>query len=154
MSLRATLLAAGAALSITAAARTSDAECADGGAGRVALTSGLGVGAGATGALGVSGILAAADDSRDFHFGIGAAVGIGVTAGLTGIYAVVDASTDCAMVTESDGVVWSIPIVMAVVGSLLPVAVWGASDETGEPADTQQALRSQAPAAAQLTLRF
>jgi hypothetical protein len=112
-------------------ARRANAECADGGAGRVALTSGLAVGAGAASALVTAGVLAAADDSRDFKFGVGAGVGIGVAAGITAIYAVVDASTDCAMVTEADGIVWSIPIVTAVLGALLPLAVWGAADEVG-----------------------
>jgi hypothetical protein len=96
---------------------------------------GMGVGAGAAGALAVAGALSLADDTRDFEFGVGAGVGIGVTAGLSALYTVVDLSTNCGMARESDGIVWSVPIAMLIVGSLLPLAVWGASDEVGEPAE-------------------
>jgi hypothetical protein len=120
-------------------AARADADCGDGGAGRVALTSGLAIGMGAAAALVTSGVLVAADDTREFKFGVGAGVGIGVTAGITAIYAVVDASSQCAMVTEADGIVWTIPIVAALLGALLPVAVWGAADKVGEPEDTTTA---------------
>lgn len=127
-------------------------DCADPRGVRVALTAGLGAGVGAAGALGVSGILAAADDSRDYSFAVGALAGIGVTTGLSAIYALVDGASGCAMV--QDGVAWSIPITMGVVGSLLPLAVWGASPDAGEAeASADQALRA-APAIASVTIAF
>ena len=107
-------------------------SCGDDGPGRVALTTGLGVAAGATGALTSAGIISLADDTREFEFYVGALVGIGVTTGLSAIYAIYDGSTGCAMANDSAlGVVWSVPIVMVIVGGLLPIAVWGASDEVG-----------------------
>src|SRR5262245_29308286 len=110
----------------------------------VGLTAGIGVAAGATGALVVAGIFAAADDTRDFDFGVGAGVGIGVTAGLAAIYTGVELGTNCAMAVESGPpIIWSIPVVLFVVGAALPAAVWGASDEVA-PEQTAAALR-QAP---------
>jgi hypothetical protein len=118
----------------------------------VGLTAGIGVAAGAVGALTVAGILVAADDTRDFDFGVGAGVGIGVTAGLAGIYTAVDLATNCQMAAESGSpVIWSIPIVLFVVGAALPAAVWGASDEV--TAESAAALHA-APAPGGLTVRF
>ena len=101
--------------------------CGDSGGVGVALSGALGVGVGAATALTSAGIISAADD---FEFGVGAGIGIGVTAGLSLVYVLVDGSTGCSMVHEQGGVVaWSVPIVAAVLGSLLPIAVWGAADE-------------------------
>jgi hypothetical protein len=116
----------------TASAQAGQLECGEDGPWRVALTSGLGVGTGAAAALTSAGIISAADDTRDYEFYVGALVGIGVTAGLTAVYAIYDGSTGCEMAnTSSLGVVWSVPIVMFVLGAALPIAVWGASDEIG-----------------------
>ena len=130
--------------------------CADPNGVRVALTAGLGATFGAAGALGVSGILAAASESRDYSFAVGALTGIGVSSGLSLIYALVDGVSGCPMVREADGVAWSIPIVMGVVGSLLPLAVWGASDDVGggdSDANSSQAL-TPAPKVATITITF
>ncbi len=98
----------------------------------MALSATLGVVAGAAGALTSSGIASAADDTRDYDFAIGALAGIGVTSGLSAIYAIYDGSTGCEMANAgSFGVVWSVPIVMLILGAALPVAIWGASDEVG-----------------------
>jgi hypothetical protein len=142
-------LTVGACLALLSSASTarSDGGCADEGALRVGLTAGLGAGFGAAGALGVSGILAAADPDSDYSFAVGALAGIGVTSGLAVIYAIVDGATDCAMVRESDGIAWSVPIVLGLVGSLLPLAVWGASgQEEAAAGDTSQGMRAAAPA--------
>ena len=117
----------------------------------VGLTAGIGVAAGATGALIVAGALAAGDDTRDFDFGVGAGVGIGVTAGLAGIYTAVDLATDCQMAAEANYIIWSVPIVLFIVGAALPAAVWGASDEVTE--ESTAALRV-APVSHGLTIRF
>jgi hypothetical protein len=124
-------------LLVVAGSAQAQATCGDDGPGRVALSAGLGVGSGATGALISSGILSAADDTRDYQFYVGALVGIGVTTGLSAIYAIYDGSTGCDMANSSAlGVVWSVPIVMLVLGAALPIAVWGAADEIATPVDT------------------
>jgi hypothetical protein len=126
---------AAAALTLAAAlavARPASAqpECGEDGPWRVALSTGLGVGAGALGALTSSGIVSAADDTRDYEFYVGALVGIGVTTGLSTIYAIYDGTTGCEMANSGAlGVVWSVPIVMIILGAALPIAVWGASEE-------------------------
>lgn len=132
-------LAGMACAALATVSQDASADCADPGAARVAITSALGVGAGAAGALAAAGIIAGVDDTRDFKFGIGAGVGIGVTAGITAIYTLVDVASDCAMVTESDGVVWTIPIITAIVGTLLPIAVWGAADPVEDSTETAPA---------------
>ncbi len=120
-------------------------SCGDDGAGRVALSAGLGVASGATGALISSGIVASVDDTRDYEFYVGTLVGIGVTTGLSAVYAIYDGSTGCDMANNSSlGVVWSVPIVMLVLGSLLPIAVWGASDEFGAPTEMPDAMSDPA----------
>jgi len=131
----------GLALSGAASDAAAEGSCGDDGPLSVVLTGGLGVAAGAVGALVSSGIIATADDTRDFDFGVGAAVGIGVTAGLSALYAIVDGTTGCSMVNSSPGgLVWSVPITTVVVGSLLPIAIWGAADKNAEPAQEQAAL--------------
>lgn len=117
----------------------------------VGLTAGIGVAAGATGALIVAGALAAGDDTRDFDFGVGAGVGIGVTAGLALIYLAVDLATDCQMAAESNYIIWSVPIVLFVVGAALPAAVWGASDEVAVEETTAALV---APGVRGFTIRF
>ncbi len=123
--------------------------CGSDGPWKVALTAGLGVAVGAGASLGSAGIASATDDTRDFDFGIGALVGIGVTTGLSAIYGIYDGSTNCEMARNSStGVVWSVPIVMFVLGAALPVAVWGASDEIGAPAADDammESMRSRPP---------
>jgi hypothetical protein len=129
--------------------RAARAQCDEHGL-TVGLTTGIGVAAGATGALVVAGALAEGDDTRDFDFGVGAGVGIGVTAGLAGIYLAVDLLTNCQMAAESGGaVIWSVPIVLFVVGAALPAAVWGASDEVAPEGTTGAAL-----SATPMTIRF
>lgn len=117
-------------------------ECGEDGPWRVALSGGLGVGAGALGALTSSGIVSAADDTRDYEFYVGALVGLGVTTGLSTIYAIYDGSTGCEMANSGTlGVVWSVPIVMIILGAALPIAVWGASDEIGaEPPPPEEMM--------------
>jgi hypothetical protein len=125
-----------AALLAAPEARAQSGGCGEDGPWGVGLSAGLGVAAGATGALVSSGIISAVDDTRDYSFAVGAFAGIGVTAGLSLVYALYDGSTGCEMSLGSPGyVVWSIPIVMVVLGAALPIAVWGASDEFGAPAE-------------------
>jgi hypothetical protein len=144
------LLAGLGAVASTSTAHAQVGGCREHGL-TTGLTAGIGVAAGATGALIVSGALAEGDDTRDFDFGIGVAVGIGVTAGLAGIYAAVDVATNCSMAAESGSVIiWSIPIVLFVVGAALPAAVWGASDEVA-PEEAAAALHA-APSG--ITVRF
>lgn len=134
---RATLVIGAAAFmsTVAAPAEAQPVTCGDDGPSRVALSTGLGVAAGATGALTSSGIVSAVDDTRDYEFYVGALVGIGVTTGLSAIYAIYDGSTGCQMANDSAlGVVWSVPIVMIILGAALPIAVWGAADEIGAPA--------------------
>jgi hypothetical protein len=138
------LLSALVALFVVAASAPARAEgpCGEDGGVGVTLSATAGVVAGATTTLVSTGILVAADGTRDFAFGTGAAVGIGVTSGLSLIYAVVDASTGCAMVRDQGVIAWTVPLTTAVLGTLLPIAVWGASDEIEPeaPVATEAAL--------------
>lgn len=139
-----------AALAITAAAHRCEAQgCGEDGGNKVLLTAALGVGAGGIGALGISGILAAADPDGDFAFGIGAGVGVGVTTALSAIYWAIDGSTGCRMVQRSGSVAWSVPISMLLVGGLLPLAIWGASRQsdpaTGDPPATGASTAAAPP---------
>jgi hypothetical protein len=130
--MRSAFAAIGLGASVLAAAAPADADCGDS-ARVVWLTGGIALAAGATGALVASGVIVAADDSRDYDFGVGAGVGIGVTAGLSVLYVGIDLGTDCAMARDSAVIVWSVPIVTLVVGSLLPIAIWGAADDVEAP---------------------
>jgi hypothetical protein len=138
-----------AALSLVASlagARSARADCGEDGPWGVGLSAGLGVAAGATGGLVSAGVISAVDDTRDFDFVVGAFAAIGVTSGLSLIYALYDGSTGCEMSLSSPGyVVWSIPVVMVVVGAALPIAIWGAADEIGaegtEPPPTAAMFR-------------
>ena len=123
----------------TASSAHGQSGCAEDGAYRVGLTAGLGAGFGAAGALGVSAIATAADPNDDYSFAVGALAGIGVTSGLALIYAFADGASGCPMVRDAGGIAWSVPLVLGVVGSLLPLAVWGAStkDESGDAASSQ-----------------
>ena len=115
------------ALSLVLAPGLAEAqECPEDGVTWVAVTAALGAAAGATGALAVSGGLTV-DGGRDFSFLVGSLAGIGVTAGLSTIYGAYDGLTGCRM--AADGIAWSVPIVMLLVGSLIPVGVWAGSDE-------------------------
>ncbi len=137
---------ASAVVTLTAAwPAAAQIECGDDGPWRVALSTGLGVAAGATGALTSSGIVSAADDTRDYSFAIGALVGIGVTTGLSAIYAIYDGSTGCEMANNGAlGVVWSVPIVMIILGAALPIAVWGASEEVAAVPTSEDTNEMQA----------
>jgi hypothetical protein len=108
------------------------ADCGDSTA-VVWITGGVALLAGATGALVSSGVIVAADDTKDYSFGVGAGVGIGVTAGLSALYVGIDLGTDCPMARDSAAIVWSVPIVTLVVGTLLPIAIWGAADDVEAP---------------------
>jgi hypothetical protein len=118
-------------------AREAAADCGDDASVAVGLTTGAAVLSGAAASLIASGILVAADDTRDFAFGTGAGVGIGVTAGLALVYALVDGSSGCTMVDERSAIVWSVPITTTILGALLPIAMWGAADSVeAEPTAT------------------
>jgi hypothetical protein len=115
-------------------------DCNDGGSERVWASGGLGLASGAAASFGSSGIISAADDTRDYSFLTGALVGLAVTGGLSALYTLVDGSTGCDM--AADGIAWSVPITTLVVGAALPLAIWGASDELGAPTgDATAALR-------------
>jgi len=103
--------------------------CGEDGPWRVGLGASLGAGLGAAGAIGVSAGLAATD-SREFSFATGALVGVGASSALALVYGLYDGFTGCYM--AGDSIAYSVPIVTTLVGSLLPVAIWGASDEVGE----------------------
>lgn len=119
----------GAVLAATViAAPASAQECREGDDWNTGLSAALGAGIGSGAALGVAGALTV-DDRRDFSFAAGALAGVGVTVGLSTIYGLYDGFTGCRM--AEGGIAWSVPITMLVLGSLLPVAVWGASGETG-----------------------
>lgn len=115
------------------------AAACDEGAGRVAVSAAVGVGVGAGAATLTSGIIAAADDTRDYNFWFGAGIGAGVTAGLALVYALVDGSTGCTMV--DGGLAWSVPITTLIVGAALPVAIWGASDEVAPTTTAASPIR-------------
>jgi len=143
------VLSIGAALVLTLIAAPARATCHEDGT-TVAVGAGVAATTGAAAAFAVAGSLAAADDTREFKFGVGAGVGAGAGAGLAALYALVDASTGCTM--AEGGIVWSVPITTFVVGALLPVAIWGASSETGPSgatpttSDTTAALKHAAAA--------
>ena len=106
------------------------------------ISGGVGAGVGVLGSFGSAGILAAADNSRDFDWLPSAAIASGVTAGLGLLFAASDHYTDCGM--SQGGLAWSAPIVLGIVGVGLPLAIWGASDKVGEsPATTTKALTVQ-----------
>ena len=139
------------ALALVAAPSVAEAqECPEDGATWVSVTAALGAVAGATGALAVSGALTA-DETRDFSFLAGSLAGIGVTAGLSIIYGAYDGLTGCQM--AGDGIAWSVPIAMLVVGSLIPVGVWAGSEEVGAPAEAPAALMGPT-VVIPLTVRF
>ncbi|MEM1032958.1 MAG: hypothetical protein AAF928_19635 [Myxococcota bacterium] len=106
--------------------------CGEEGPWRVALGAGLGAGLGAAGALGVSGGLVATD-TRDFSFRTGALAGVGASSALALLYGLYDGFTGCNM--AGDTIAFSVPIVTTLVGSLLPLAIWGASDTRDGPLD-------------------
>ena len=99
----------------------------------VAWSAAIGAGSGAAAAVGTSAIVSVADSTRDYDFGTGALAGAGVAVGLAGLYAIVDATSGCRMAESGFG--WSIPITTVVVGSAIPIALWGASDKV-EPVGT------------------
>lgn len=125
-------------------------ECAEGDEWNVALGASLGAGIGAGASLGVAGALTA-DEGRDFSFAAGALAGIGVTVGLSTIYGLYDGFTGCRM--AGGGIAWSVPITMLVLGSLLPVAVWGASGEASTEAPVVAAPAME-PASVGWSIRF
>jgi hypothetical protein len=103
------------------------------------LSGAIGAGAGVLGSFGSAGILAAADNSRDFDWLRSAAIASGVTAGLGLLFAASDHYTGCSM--SQGRIALSVPIVLGIVGTGLPLAIWGASDKLGEsPASSSQAL--------------
>ncbi len=139
------------ALVVLASARPAQAAgCSEYGGAGVWLSAGLGVAAGAATSLTSAGIIAAADDGSDFSFAVGAGVGLGVTGGLSLIYAIVDATSDCAMADEQGGLAWSVPVTTAVLGTLLPIAVWGAASHAATPFQPPAVETSTAA----ITLRF
>jgi hypothetical protein len=158
------LIAGGVALLLISPSSEAAAQgsCGESGGWTVALTAGLGVLAGAAGALTSSGVIASVDESRDYSFGIGAAAGIGVTAGLSAIYLIFDLGTGCGMANEADGVAWSVPITTILVGAALPVAIWGGSEKLDATASDEAALTGLthrpseplSPTLATLTWRF
>ncbi len=136
------LVAGAIALAVLGSASSATAQggCGESGGLTVGLTAGLGAVVGAAGALISSGVIAAADDTRDYSFEIGAGAGIGVTAGLSAVYLAFDLGTGCGMASETEGVAWSVPITTILVGAALPVAIWGGSDEIEENGSEQAAL--------------
>ena len=144
--MRPTCTAVALGVSLVSVARPAAAECGES-AKVVWLTGGVALAAGATGALVASGVIVAADDTRDYSFGVGAGVGIGVTAGLSALYVGIDLGTDCPMARDSAVMVWSVPVVTLVVGTLLPIAIWGAADDVEAPAE-------EPPPAGGATFRF
>jgi len=157
------LVAGGVALVLTSVAPSATAQggCGESGGWMVGLSAGLGLVVGAAGALISSGVVATADDTRDYAFGVGAGAGIGVTAGLSAIYLAFDLGTGCGMANETEGVAWSVPITTLLVGSALPVAIWGGSDEIDETGTEQAALTAASsqgagrlPPGVNLTWRF
>ena len=158
------LVAGGVALTLISGLADAGAEgpCGDFGGMAVGVTAGLGVVVGAAGALISSGVIASVDDTRDYSFGVGAGAGIGVTAGLSAIYFVFDLATGCGMVNDADGVALSVPITTILLGTALPVAIWGGSDDLEATASDQAAITSLSlrpsgqaqPSIASLTWRF
>jgi len=113
--------------------RPAAAQCPEDGATMVTLSALAGVGAGAATSLASSGIIASADPNSDYRFLTGFLVGTAVTGGLSALYGIIDGTTGCAVVREQEGFAWSIPLTMGIVGSLLPIAVWGAAGHQDEP---------------------
>jgi hypothetical protein len=133
--MRPLLCATAVAAALTTASGSAGADCGDSTT-VVWLTGGIALLAGATGALVATGVIVAADDTKDFSFGLGAGVGVGVTAGLSALYVGVDLASGCPMAREEATIVWSVPIVTGLLGTVLPIAVWGASDDV-EPAEEE-----------------
>ncbi|RLB54598.1 MAG: hypothetical protein DRI90_20100 [Deltaproteobacteria bacterium] len=136
------LTAGGVALALSSGLSDAGAEgaCGESGGLTVGLTAGLGVVAGAAGALISSGVIASVDDTRDYSFGLGAGAGMGVTAGLSAIYFIFDLATGCGMANDVDGVAWSVPVTTILVGAALPAAIWGGSDEFDVTGSDEAAL--------------
>ncbi|HHH30288.1 MAG TPA: hypothetical protein ENK57_18370 [Polyangiaceae bacterium] len=124
---------------------TALAQCPEDGALMVGLSAVAGLGAGASTSLASSGIIAAADPDSEYDFLTGFLVGTAVTGGLSALYGVIDGSTGCPVVREQGGFAWSIPLTMGIVGSLLPLAIWGASDREEDPL-AERANQLTAPA--------
>lgn len=120
-----------AALSVAALlsqAGRARGQCPEDGALWVGVSAASGLGAGAATSLASSGIIASADPDSSYDFVTGFLVGTAVTGGLSALYGVIDGWTGCGVVREHGGFAWSIPLTMGIVGSLLPIAIWGAAD--------------------------
>lgn len=137
-----------------AAPRESFAQCPEDGALMVGLSAVSGLGAGAATSLASSGIIASADPDSEYEFLTGFLVGTAVTGGLSALYGIIDGSTGCPVVREQGGFAWSIPLTMGIVGSLLPLAIWGASDQEEDPLAEQAGQLTGQPAIFRLTVAF
>ncbi|MEZ4438133.1 MAG: hypothetical protein R3B72_03550 [Polyangiaceae bacterium] len=116
------------------------AQCTDDGPLLVGLSAGAGAAAGALTALGSGAIVTRADPHTELSLLTAFGVGAAVTGGLSVLYGAVDGFTGCGLVNEHGGFAWSIPVTMAVVGTLLPIALWGAADRE-QPGTSSAALR-------------
>lgn len=121
------------AATTVASPRSASAQCPEDGALMVGLSAVSGLGAGASTSLASSGIIASADPDSEYDFLTGFLIGTAVTGGLSALYGIIDGSTGCPVVREQGGFAWSIPLTMGIVGSLLPLAIWGASDQEEDP---------------------
>ncbi len=155
--MRPSLVASGMALALltTTVPASAEGPCGDFGALSVWLTGGVGALAGVGASFGSSGIISAADDTRDYSFAAGALISSGITLGLSALYVTVDLITGCALVNESgSGFVWGVPITTFVIGAALPIAIWGASDEIAEEGEVAAALRQDLAWAPTFQLTF
>ena len=141
-------------LAVATTSRPALAQCPEDGGLMVGLSAGSGVGAGALTSLASSGIIASADPGSSYHFVTGFLVGTAVTGGLSALYGIIDGTTGCAVVREQGGFAWSIPLTMGIVGSLLPLAIWGAADREEDPAAPQSSALPTSTHMFRLTLRF
>lgn len=139
---------------VTVAPRPARAQCPEDGALMVGLSAVSGLGAGAATSLASSGIIASADPDSEYDFLTGFLVGTAVTGGLSALYGIIDGSTSCPVVREQGGFAWSIPLTMGIVGSLLPLAIWGASDQEDDPLAEQSDQLTGRTAVFRLTVAF
>ena len=141
---------------VTSTPGTASAQCPEDGVLMVSLSGVAGLGAGSAMSLASSGIIASADPDSEYEFVTGFLVGTAVTGGLSALYAIIDGSTGCSVVREQGGFAWSIPLTMGIVGSLLPLAIWGASDQEEDPLAEQanQLVGPQPGPAVRFTVTF
>jgi hypothetical protein len=148
------LAAAAALVTLLVVGVDAKAQCVDDEALMVGLSAASGLGAGTASGLLSSGILASADPDSSYSFTTGLLVSAAVTGGLSALYGVIDGFAGCGLARDQGGFAWSVPVTMAVVGGLLPLALWGAADRQDKQDLVEATSGTASTAVLRATIRF